>query len=60
MILIFFISTLISFNYLYAALWKQCTETKDSLFICGLLRIYTSIQRSKTGVYVLTLRSLRN
>jgi hypothetical protein len=44
---------------LYAALWKQGTETKE----CSLIHVLvckhtcTSTQRSKTDVYSLTLRS---
>jgi hypothetical protein len=43
------------FNFLYAALWKQRTETKDCSHLFGRLRASTSIQRSKTHVYALTL-----
>jgi hypothetical protein len=45
---------------LYAALWKQCTETKDCPLIHGLLCTCTFIQRNQTVVYMLTLRSFRN
>jgi hypothetical protein len=43
--------------FLYAALWKRCTETKNRSLIHSLLCICTSIQRSKSDDCVLTLHS---
>jgi hypothetical protein len=35
---------------IYAALWKQCTETKDCSVTQGLLCTRTSMQSNKTYV----------
>jgi hypothetical protein len=58
MILIFCYTALLNFNF-YVLLCGN-NETKDCSLIRGLLCTCTSIQRRKTDVYMLTLRSFRN
>jgi hypothetical protein len=45
-----------AFNF-FICCFVQCTETKECSLIHGLLCTCTSIQRSKTDFYVLTLRT---
>jgi hypothetical protein len=45
---------------LYAALWKQCNETRNWSLICSLICTCTSSKSSKRGVHALKICIFRN